>query len=607
MAGGLPGVGCPADPVGAAGAGPSAGPEAAAAPPALPTSGLVGERPTVAEPIAPDPLAASRSRSGPGHLLGRGLAAGGAATGTARRRPPPDCPAAGRAGGGLLASLPRGAIALRARRAAIARPAGRRRSVLPGEDQTGPAPSSAIVVEPEPAPDSSGPSAIAPGPAVAEPATGTPPSRWRRFSARPRRSGRNPRRGSPRRQAPKARSRASSPTASVDAPLVLPQPTSGPRSGLGEPLASLPPTATSLDITTWSTAQQLRASRALMRNQPLRSTRTGPPVEPPLAAAWSGPPPARRLPEPPYGRSPLAAPVVLPTAVLEPLEPARGGDSLLELAPASPRQAPLLCRTRWSTVDPERRRRRRPPRPRRACEFGPPSGSVTASTSWRSPSTGAPEGASEPAASRPERSPQIGPSSSPPMQAASKPVPARPLLAHELTHVAQRARLGPRLPPEATPGAGQLEVEALSAELALAAGLSSRPAVVGGAGPAPRVRRVGDDLRTLPGAGRPPLAGGAASGPDVESLATSILNRMSTLSSPAPIARNDPGLHAAVVVESRPPAPPPPVPVQRADPLPAPAPAAPGGAGDPGRSGRARSRIAPAIRSCTTSAAGYIP
>ncbi len=46
--------------------------------------------------------------------------------------------------------------------------------------------------------------------------------------------------------------------------------------------------------------------------------------------------------------------------------------------------------------------------------------------------------------------------------------PGQALLAHELTHVAQRARRGPNLPPENTPGGQALEAEARSAEMALA-------------------------------------------------------------------------------------------------------------------------------------------
>jgi Domain of unknown function (DUF4157) len=46
--------------------------------------------------------------------------------------------------------------------------------------------------------------------------------------------------------------------------------------------------------------------------------------------------------------------------------------------------------------------------------------------------------------------------------------PGAALLAHELTHIAQRARLGQAMPPEHSPAGRRLEAEALSAELALA-------------------------------------------------------------------------------------------------------------------------------------------
>jgi hypothetical protein len=77
---------------------------------------------------------------------------------------------------------------------------------------------------------------------------------------------------------------------------------------------------------------------------------------------------------------------------------------------------------------------------------------------------------------------------------------------------------------------------------------------------------------------RLPLAAAAAGGPDIDSLATSILERMSTLSSPAPITETT-QVFTPPWSSTPAPAPAAPAPVQRADPLPAPAPGAPAPAG----------------------------
>jgi hypothetical protein len=152
--------------------------------------------------------------------------------------------------------------------------------------------------------------------------------------------------------------------------------------------------------------------------------------------------------------------------------------------------------------------------------------------------------------------------------------PGEALFAHELTHVAQRARLGPNLPAETTPAGRLLEVDALSAELALAPAQSSPlewPGVPGrpwGSG------RAGDGGPGGHPAAGLPLAATSATGADVDSLAASILDKISVLSSPAPMA-------AAAQVFTAPwssgpaPGPTPPAPVQRADQLTAPAPTPP--------------------------------
>ena len=160
--------------------------------------------------------------------------------------------------------------------------------------------------------------------------------------------------------------------------------------------------------------------------------------------------------------------------------------------------------------------------------------------------------------------------------------PGQSLLAHELTHVAQRIRLGPNLPEEFTPAGRVLEGEALAAEMAVS-GRTLPPASYPGRG-APDLRvplqPSGPPGRTLPagtwadvGAGREagaglPLAAPAPGGPDLEALAVSILDKMSALSPQAPAAptvftpQQPPSMGPSWSAPIPPPAP---APVQRAE------------------------------------------
>ena len=149
--------------------------------------------------------------------------------------------------------------------------------------------------------------------------------------------------------------------------------------------------------------------------------------------------------------------------------------------------------------------------------------------------------------------------------------PGAALLAHELTHVAQRARLGGSLPAESTPGARLLETEALSAELALTTGAPvplpwPAPGIppLGAGGPAGAVS--GSHAAT-----GLPLAGSGANGPDVETLAASIMDRLSILGTPAAAPTTQVFTTPWSPAPAAAPAAPPPAPVQRADPFPAPA------------------------------------
>jgi hypothetical protein len=111
------------------------------------------------------------------------------------------------------------------------------------------------------------------------------------------------------------------------------------------------------------------------------------------------------------------------------------------------------------------------------------------------------------------------------------------LFAHELTHMAQRARYGSGLPGESTPAGRVLEADALATEMTLHTGGPARPAPLEPPGEPRRSSWAGvlgdrsNDSQTGPTL---PLAGPTSSGPDTDSLAASLLERMSALGAPAP-------------------------------------------------------------------------
>lgn len=107
--------------------------------------------------------------------------------------------------------------------------------------------------------------------------------------------------------------------------------------------------------------------------------------------------------------------------------------------------------------------------------------------------------------------------------------PGEALLAHELTHVAQRARFGPNLPGESTPAGRLLEAEAQSAEMTYRSGSPWRAAVP------TESRTATADGRAAGATGGPtlPLAAPTSGTPDADSLAASILDKMSGLTTSA--------------------------------------------------------------------------
>jgi hypothetical protein len=296
-------------------------------------------------------------------------------------------------------------------------------------------------------------------------------------------------------------------------------------------MASLPPTATSWDITTWSPAQRLRASRALIRNE---AGRTAHPVvaggqqltHPGLAPLAA--------PGPPVGRPTelVTAGMPLRQATLDRVESPPAGFGPPGLLPASVQQAPLL------SMDPLL--------PTEATEPGssgsdsPPEG-VRVRTAigqrYGVDLTNVPLDRSREAATEAHR---IGARAFTSDRAIVVPAEAgsletgmgEALFAHELTHVAQRARLGPDRPAESSQAGRFLEAEALSTELSLAP-LGSTPSLAGR--PSESGVGAGSAASRTTGAGLPLAA--TAAGPDVESLTASVLERMSALAGPPAVGQ----------------------------------------------------------------------
>jgi hypothetical protein len=110
--------------------------------------------------------------------------------------------------------------------------------------------------------------------------------------------------------------------------------------------------------------------------------------------------------------------------------------------------------------------------------------------------------------------------------------PGEALLAHELTHVAQRSRLG-SLPPESTRAGQLLEGEATAVEMTLATGASPGPSPLGP--PGGGTGRSSGAPGTVPAAAPAlalPLVTPTPSAPDTDALAATILEKMSALSTP---------------------------------------------------------------------------
>ncbi len=111
--------------------------------------------------------------------------------------------------------------------------------------------------------------------------------------------------------------------------------------------------------------------------------------------------------------------------------------------------------------------------------------------------------------------------------------PGEALLAHELTHVAQRVRYGPTLPDESTPAGQVLEAEARTAELVLGAGLLGRPTPPRTPEPSTWSAALANRATSSDAAPPLPLAATAPAAPSVDALAASIVDRISQPPGPA--------------------------------------------------------------------------
>jgi Domain of unknown function (DUF4157) len=304
-------------------------------------------------------------------------------------------------------------------------------------------------------------------------------------------------------------------------------PSPRPRVGIGAPLADLPPTAVGWDITKLSRADQLKWSRDMARAQRA-------PLIPdlPTAAAPQMPLASERPPrtlEPPTRAEPVVvAGTSLPVVPLEDYAPAPFDP---DLPPMGEDEAPVL-----GLAAPLRPVDSPGPAPEgRRPEGGAPAVQRAATTSSEGASTRAAVGrlhgvdltnvpvhrSEQASAAATEMHARAFTSPSgiaiPPRAGPLDSGEGRALLAHELTHVAQRARLGGQVPDERSPAGQMLEAEARATEL-----VYTSPVAV-------QSRRTNEAEAADDESAPLPLAP-TTSGPDQEALAASILQRLSDLS-----------------------------------------------------------------------------
>jgi hypothetical protein len=303
-------------------------------------------------------------------------------------------------------------------------------------------------------------------------------------------------------------------------------------------MTELPTSARSWDITRMTRAEQLQASRSLMQSNMAAATRHAAFFDPPMArpgpnrAAAASAAPAISRPQPP---AQVFAGTPLPLAPLESVGPPPAGTAPAGLAPAGTQQAPLLGTDRPLDGVPDQ---------------GDPSPTPSAVEGQRARTTvGMRHGVdltdvrvdrSRPAASEAAQLRARAFTSDrgiviPPAAGSLDFGPGEALLSHELTHVAQRVRFGGDLPSESSPAGRVLEGEALDTEMTL------RGEVPSGSNQVPPRSDAGNrswagvlgGRAANPDQGQPlPLASGSSNGLDPDSLATSILERLSGISMP---------------------------------------------------------------------------
>ena len=312
-------------------------------------------------------------------------------------------------------------------------------------------------------------------------------------------------------------------------PLANPRPSGARRSGLGEPMTSLPSTAAPMSIANMNRAQQVELSRSLIQSQLAARSRSNQAIGQQL---HQGAPPAATRPPGPDAELPLAwTPQV--TVPIEPLESRSTGVVFDDIPPATPETAPLL------SMDPLVGREDAAPGPAPSREA--PEGARIRSTIGQRHGVDLTNVPVDRSAVGAAQAHQMGARAYTsdlavviPRQAGSLDAgPGEALFAHELTHVAQRMRSGGRTPLESSPQGRMLEAEAAQTELALNLGGVVQPVLDAPAGSA-----AGPTAFNRPGgpAAQPPslpLAAAAAPvEPDYDVLATSILQRMTTLTAP---------------------------------------------------------------------------
>lgn len=320
------------------------------------------------------------------------------------------------------------------------------------------------------------------------------------------------------------------PSPATDRPLAPGAPTAPRRSGLGEPMMSLPPTAAPLSIANMNRAQQIELSRSLIQSQLASRSRSNLAIGQQLHQG--APPAATRSPAADSGL-PLARPPQ-PEVPIEPLENPSSGVVYDDLPPATGETAPLL------SMDPLVGRQEAAAGPSSSPE-APEGARIRTAIGQRHgvDLTNVPVDRSERGAAEAHRLGARAYTSDlavviPPQAGTLDSGPGQALFAHELTHVAQRMRTSGNIPSESSPAGQMMEAEAVQTELTLNRGGSVQPLADAPIGSSARPSGSAGTGFSAGAAAALPLAASAATAPnpDYDALANSIISRMTTLTAP---------------------------------------------------------------------------